>query len=317
MQSTFYNLVGNTPVTGTGLWTAVGNPPGITFVPQCIKSTATRVNGLIPGNVYQFKWTITANATCPPSSDVVQITVDQSPLGGTTSSDATVCTGTNAGVITLAGQLGAVIRWEYNNSGTWQAIANTTATQNYSGLTQTTQYRAWVQSGVCPAVPSSPTTITVMPLPVAANAGTNDEVCNMTSYPLKGNNPAPGTGLWTAVGNPPGVTFVNATIPTTTVNGLQPGNTYQFKWTITGSAACPSNSSTVQIIDDQPPVAGTTGSNTTVCINGNGGQVTLSSQLGNVVRWEYNDSGYLGNNTTNTTSTQSYLNLTKTTQYRA
>ncbi len=97
-NSTTYTLQGNTPVSGTGVWTAVGNPPGITFSPSASSPTAT-AQGLQPGTTYQFKWTITANGTCPPTSSTVTITDDKSPVGGTTAADATVCSGTNAGTI--------------------------------------------------------------------------------------------------------------------------------------------------------------------------------------------------------------------------
>lgn len=53
-------------------------------------------------------------------------------------------------------------------------IANTTSTYNYSGITQTTQFRAVVKSGVCAEVNSSAATITVLPVvpvPVALGAG--------------------------------------------------------------------------------------------------------------------------------------------------
>lgn len=313
---TSYPLHANNPPYGTGKWTVTQGPPG------CIFSSATDpnaiVNGLIPGNIYQFQWTITASPTCPSNSNVVNITIDKAPIGGTTSSPATVCSGSNAGQILLNGEVGTVVRWEssIDNGTTWQPITNTITTQSYSNLTQTTQYRAILHnSNTCPDVPSSPTTITVVPLPIQANAGQDDEICSTTFYDLKGNDPSPGTGMWTG---PPGVTFVDATQYATRVNGLTPGNIYQFKWTITSSASCPSNSSVVNITIDKAPVAGTISANpSTACSGSNGGQITITGQFGTILRWESSiDNGASWQSIANVSATQSYLNLTQTTQYR-
>ena len=92
------------------------------------------------------------------------LTVNPTSVGGTVSSDATVCTGINGGTLTLAGYTGNIVRWESstdNFATVITPIANTTTSQNYTNLIQTTQYRAVVQSGVCPSDNSTFATITV------------------------------------------------------------------------------------------------------------------------------------------------------------
>ncbi|MDB5024375.1 MAG: hypothetical protein JWP78_2130 [Mucilaginibacter sp.] len=312
-NTTFYDLSGNDPSPGTGMWTG---PAGVTFANATDHDT--RVSGLIPGNSYRFQWTITGSPSCPPSSSTVNITIDQAPVGGTTSSPATVCSGGNNGQIFLAGHTGTVVRWEssIDNGTTWQPVTNTGTTQSYTNLTQTTEYRAILHnSNTCPDATSTSTTITVGLPPVQANAGQDNEVCSTTFYDLAGNDPSPGTGMWTG---PPGVTFANATDHDTRVSGLQPGNRYQFKWTITGSPSCPPSSSTVNITIDQAPVGGTTSSPATVCSGGNNGQISLIGAVGSVARWESSvDHGATWQTIINTTTAQSYSNLTQTTQYRA
>ncbi|WP_426667208.1 PKD-like domain-containing protein [Mucilaginibacter sp. McL0603] len=320
--STTYTLQGNNPAPGTGKWTVTGGPAGVTF------SDATNpnavVSGLIPGGgAYQFTWTITSSSTCPPNSNSVNITIDKSPIGGTTSSPATVCTGSNSGTITLASQFGTVVRWESSTTipatpASWVPIANTGTTQPYLNLTQTTIYRAVLHNGVCPDVTSAPTTITVQPLPVTSKPGLDAEICASTTYTLQGNNPSPGTGLWTVVSGPAGSSFSNATSPTATVSGLIPGNIYQFQWTITGSPSCSPSSNVVNITVDKSPIGGTTSAPATVCIGANSGQVVLASQFGTVTRWESsinNGANWLP--IANTSTIQPYLNITQTTQYRA
>ncbi len=316
-SQTFYNLNGNTPPSGTGLWTVLSGPSGATFANAA--SPASRVDGLIPGSVYQFKWTITGSSSCPPTSDIVAITVDKAPVGGIVSSPADVCLGSNAGTLLLTGQYGSVVKWEFSTGNGWQPIANTQTTLHYQNLTQTTQYRAWVHTtAICGDVASAPVTITVEPAPLASIPGPDVVLCNVTQYTMHANNPAPGTGLWTQVQGPVGAVFSDATDPTATVSKLLPGNIYQFKWTITGtSTACPPSSGVVTVSIDQAPVGGTTASDATVCWGTNGGQITLSGYFGTIVRWESSTDGTTWLPIANSTPVQLYTSLTTTTQYRA
>src|SRR6202043_4132472 len=127
---------------------------------------------------------------------------------------------------------------------------------------------------------STVTTITINPPAVAANAGTNQELCNATTYTLQGNNPSPGTGLWTVTSGQTGVIFSDPTQATATVSGLIPGQTYKFTWTITPTAPCTPNSSSVTITDDALTTGGTTTGTATVCSGNNNGNITLAGQLG-------------------------------------
>ncbi len=117
---------------------------------------------------------VVQNGTCAAAnSSSAAITVSNGTVAGGVTADATVCTGSNSGTLTLAGHTGTILRWEssIDNFVTIVTIANTTTTQNYSNLTQTTKYRAVVQNGTCAAANSSSATITVVPSPTASNTG--------------------------------------------------------------------------------------------------------------------------------------------------
>lgn len=248
-NTTTYQLKGNDPSPGTGKWTIVKGPAGATFSDDT-KPNAT-VSGLIPGNLYQFQWTITATPTCPPNSNAVNITIDKPAVGGTTTTSGPnpVCSGSGNGQITLADQEGDIVRWESStdNGATWQPIVNVSTTQSYSNLTQTTQYRAVMQSGKCNLAFSSVTTITVNPVTVISNAGTDQPICNETTANLNGNDPAPFVGTWTQTAGPP-LTIANVNDPHTQISGLVRGNTYTFMWTIKGLPPCGDSFSTVNIV---------------------------------------------------------------------
>jgi hypothetical protein len=263
---------------------------------------------------------VVQNGACGAvNSNVVTITVSPVTVAGTVTADATVCATGNSGTLALAGNTGLITRWEYStdNGSTWSNIANTSGTLNYTNLTTTTVYRSLVQSGACPASYTNAATITVLQAVTASNAGTDQQLCNVTSTTMAGNTPTSGTGTWTAVaGNPNAATFTNAASPTTTVNGLITG-TYQFVWTIS-NGACADSKDTVQVIVYPATIAGTVTANATVCTGLNNGTLTLAGHNGTILRWEYStDNGSTWNAIANTTTSLSYLNLIITTKYRA
>ncbi|MCX2482214.1 PKD domain-containing protein [Pedobacter sp. MR2016-24] len=279
-----FTLQGNAPEipNETGTWTLTSGQVDITIVNPNLPNTA--ITGLRAGQFYTFKWTISAPTTCLPSSDEVVITVNEPTVAGIISSDATICIGTSGSPITLAGQIGSIIKWESSIDGglTWEAIANTTTSLTYPNLTITTQYRAVVQNGSCQSKETNIVTITVTPTDTRADAGTDQQLCNQLSVTLAANASTPlkpgESGLWTLVpANPtnPTINIVNPTSPTTEVTGLVIGQTYTFKWTITGPSACGPTEDNVVIVN-LPPITGNTASSTsanvcsgqTVLLNG-------------------------------------------------
>ena len=61
-----------------------------------------------------------------------------------------LCSGANAGVLTLSGHSGSILNWETSPNGiVWTTLANTTTTQTYTNLISSTYYHAIVQNGVC------------------------------------------------------------------------------------------------------------------------------------------------------------------------
>jgi len=285
-------------------------------------------NNTLADAVVTYKITPQANG-CPGTPFTLSVTVTPLSTVSAVPVSNSICTGSAAGINLTPGIAGTTYTWTStvltgNITGNSQqpAAAATTAINDilidHSLIAGTVRYSITPYNGTCPGNPVN-VTITVQPQPVISNAGVNDEVCNTLSYTLNGNNPSPGTGLWTV--SPAGtVSFNNATLPNATATGLIPGNSYTFTWTITPPAPCSTNSSSVTVIDDAPTIGGTTSGGATVCTGSNGGTITLSGQLGNVVKWETStDNGVTWQSTlpNNTTASQQYLNLTTTTQYRA
>jgi PKD repeat protein len=267
-NATSYTLKGNTPIVGTGKWAIVSAPTTISFTDDTQGNTV--ISGLQAGNTYTFRWTI-SDASCSSSSDDVQITVNPLSVGGTTTGDVNVCAGTNGGNINLTGQVGNVIRWErsIDNGLTWSAVTSTANPYVFSNLTITTQYRAIVQSGSCAEAISTASTITVNPGTVAANAGADQNLCSGNGITLNGNDPSPNTGIWTIVTTQTGVTITDPTLYNTTVTGLVAGQTYKFRWTISGFGGCPPSISETTVTYYSPVTNNITAPTAPVCAGQN------------------------------------------------
>ena len=116
-----------------------------------------------PPATYTAILTVQNAAGCVSIGYPISVTVSSPSVGGTVASDAAFCNVVNSGTLSLSGQTGSVIRWEFSTNGgtSWTPIANTTATQTYTNLTLTTLYRAVVQSGACAQAISSIATRTI------------------------------------------------------------------------------------------------------------------------------------------------------------
>jgi len=293
-----------------------GNGPAIADI---LKNTTT--------NDAVVTYTITPQANgCPGVPFAVAITVKPLPAVTATAANTAVCSG-NTSTINLNPTItGTAFTWTSTTTGSItgnsqqstpisSAAINDVLTNN-SPAAGSVKYTITPFNGNCPGA-STIVTITVLPVPIVSNPGVNTEVCNLTNYTLSGNSPSPGTGLWTV--SPAGPHFTDATKANATAIGLIPGNTYTFTWTITPPAPCPPNSNSVVITDDAPSVGGITSGGATVCSTGSSGTITLSGEVGSIIRWESSTDnfatapGLIPNNT----AVQQYNNLGVTTQYRA
>lgn len=194
-----YSLKGNTPAVGTGIWTVTPSA-GITF--DVATNPTTMARGLIPGNTYQFTWTITSCSLSTSST----VTVKDNPasVGGTASATTPVCVN-STDQVTLSGAVGSVQNWQtsIDNGTTWTDIPNTASpTYTYTNLLTTTAFRAVVKSGSCNVAFSIPVTVTVtqgITQNTISISSTAAEVCYNTAPPqrITGSTPQGGDGTYT------------------------------------------------------------------------------------------------------------------------
>jgi len=103
-------------------------------------------------------------------------------------------------------------------------------------------------------------------MPTTADAGPDQEHCNLTGWTMAANTPAIGTGSWAKIAGSNSPTFSSNTSPTATVTNAT-AQTYVYQWKITNGSCVSSDNVTITLSSiplttnagpDQPHVCGTT-----------------------------------------------------------
>ncbi len=246
------------------------------------------------------------------------VTISAPTVPGSVVSNVTVCYGNNSGVMTLTGYTGSVQFWEYSPDGgvNWYALSNTSNTQPFQNLTQTTMYRAYVKNGGCPGAYSTPATVYVDPM---TNAGTllkdttvcassNSGTLNLTGYTgnvVEWYASTDWGNTWVPLGN---------TSPSYTFSGLTDTTIYKA---VVKSGVCPyDTSNTVKVEVSPGTVGGTLQPKYTVC-QGSSGVLHLVGYTGQIQGWSVSSDGGLSwINIANATDSQAFANIQTTTLYQ-
>lgn len=286
-----------------------------------IANTTTTQNYLNLNQTTKFRAVVQNGSTCTIlNSTSAIITVTNSTVAGAVGSDATVCTGSNSGTLTLSGHAGSISRWESStdNFATITTIANTTTTQNYLNLNQTTKFRAVVQNGSCLAANSTPATITVTNASVGGSVSGDATVCsgsNTGTITLSGQS---GSVIrWeSSTDNFVTITTIANTTTSHSYNNLTINT--KFRAVVKAGTCSEAVSSAATITVTDPSIGGIVTADASVCTGINSGTLTLAGNVGTVIRWESSTDNFTTVITiANTTNSQAYSNLTQTTKFRA
>tara|TARA_R110001592_G_scaffold363109_2_gene680417 strand:- start:90328 stop:98493 length:8166 start_codon:yes stop_codon:yes gene_type:complete len=253
-----FTLLGGTPDAG-GTWSdddGSGNLAGSNFNP-------------LSDGTFHFTYTLAAIGTCPESKSIVTIVVEPMPYAGEDGA-LTVCN------ISQNVDLNSILGGTPDAGGVWTNLDgapafNATGSFNPNGATAgdyNFEYTVSSTSGLCPADVAK-VTVTIEESP---NAGTpsNATICEDGSVDL--------TTL--LAGNTPGGTWSDDNASgqlTGTVFSPNQSGVYRFTYTTPAGSTCASVSSTVTIVVDKLPNAGTD-KETSICEDG--GLMDLFSQLG-------------------------------------
>ena len=259
-------LAANTPVVGIGAWSIVSGTGG------AIANAANPASGFTgtQGTAYTLRWTIT-NSTCTPSTDDVVITFDLAPTTSNAGPDQTVCN-TN---VTLAANAPTT------GTGAWSVVSGTgglfansaSPTSGFTGTQGTAYQLRWtISNGSCTAS-TDDVNITLDQAPTTADAGSDQNLCNVTVTTLAGNTPTTGTGSWSVVSGT--ATITTASSPTSGVTGLVVGSA-TLRWTIS-NGSCTASTDDVVINVSATPTTAAAGPDQTPC-----GPATLAANTATV-----------------------------------
>ena len=254
------------------------------------------------------------------NSSVATITVNPVSVGGSVAGGTPICFGNTSGLLTLSGHTGTVTKWQSSTDGgsTWTDIVNTTTSFTSGVLTQTTQFRAVVASGVCSSANSAATTVTVDPVSVGGTVAGGTTICSGSTSGLLTLSGYTGTitkwqysvspfSSWTDIANT-ATTYTSGALTQTT----------QFRAVVTSGACSPANSAATTVTVDPTSVGGSVAGGTTICSGSSSGLLTLSGQIGTVSKWQYSVSPFsIWTDIANTTTSYTSGSLTQTTQFRA
>lgn len=244
-NATSAELIGNTPLIGTGRWTQVSGPSTATFAapttPRC------GINGLTNGT-YQFRWTISSGPKCPTNQDDVWVRIASiTPTTANAGVDQNICNTTPLYLNGNATALNEIGTWTVTpSSGVVFSNANSPKAV-VTGLSPSTVYTfTWTITNSCGSSADNViVTTSAIVGPIAALAGIDQCLASgITTATLAGNNPSAGTGSWTKLTGGT-ATITNAALYNTTVTGMSDG-TYTFEWAITRNA-CTITRDTVMI----------------------------------------------------------------------
>jgi len=307
-----------TGFTGSILnWESATSP--FTSWTNVINSTNTLSPGLLSQNtIYRA---LVKNGSCNAVySDTATITINSLTIAGSVTGGSTICSGSTSGLLQLSGNNGNVLNWESSVAPftTWTTIPNTSNIYTSGALTQTTQFRAVVQNGNCANATSSSTTVTVNSSSVGGTIIGSTTICSGTSggtLSLSGEN-----GLilrWEKAESP----FVSWQAISNTTNSLVTGilsDSTQYR-AIVKNGLCIEAISNLGSINVTPTtVPGTISGPTNLCSGSNPGNLVLTGNVGNVVRWESAVSPFSSFTTiSNTTNALAPGALTQTTHFRA
>lgn len=219
----------------------------------------------------------------------VTIIVNNPSVGGTVGPNGSGCPGANSGTVNLSGTSDPVKKWQYSYDGiNWTDSAYTNTSLGYTNLTDTTYYRAVVQSGVCPVAYSSFAEIDIFPLVNAGSAGPDYSICTGSgvTITLSGNN---GTVQNWQTSSNGGSSWATSGVTTATfaTGPIAAAGTYLYRATVQSGAACPTNSQTSLVATVRVSASAAAGTLTpdSIC-SGYPGKMTLQNYVGAIVEWQ-------------------------------
>ncbi len=239
-------------------------------------------------------------------------------IGGTPNSFTSITPATGVGTITYQWQISTTSA----SSGFTNIVGATALTYSHGAVSVITYFRRVASNGVEAPIATDPITINISLTSVGGTFIGAGTYCTSAASIQLSLNSFNGTLLsWQSADDSSFTT--NVTTISTTNNPLSVGRPFPFVRYYRALVDVPGCGSIfsrfVKIIVVDQTVAGTSAGNTTFCSTTNSHNITLSGNVGSVLRWESSpNSNFIPlTNINNTTTTLSLTNINTTTYYRA
>jgi gliding motility-associated-like protein len=255
---------------------------------------------------------------CPNDiSGTATVSVQSNPTAGTLDDSDSLCILNASGAIDVVGNTAGVLDWEFSidDGATWNSIGNTTTTENYISLTQTTWYRSLIDGGACPDVYTDTAIIFVEEATDPGILETDTLICEGQSVNLELLNNIGDILSWESSLDATTWNTINLTVPLYNTGAL---NNPMYYRVISKEGICPGDTSNLVYVDVQEEVTpGTLDGAISTCAANATGVLELIGSTSTVIQWESSlNDGLNWTPIANTATTEAYNNLSQTTWYR-
>ncbi|WP_223710991.1 PKD domain-containing protein [Flavobacterium potami] len=260
-------MSGNIPPPDVTLaeWRFVYQPSGSVAVIDTPSAPLTTVSNLTVPGLYILEWVFESN-NCRSLSDIVRIEMNAPPSTANAGPDDTVACQTTYKTAAVPPAVGIGTWTFFSQPPGGNALINspnspvtTLSNINVLGtyvLTWTVTNGNFTNPSLCqPSSDNVAITFNDIP-PSIADAGPDQEVCNLTSVTMDAVQVTSGLGTWTQVSGPNTAGIASVNNENSLMLGLIPG-TYEFLWTVTttNSNGCFSEDSVLVTIYENPSTA--------------------------------------------------------------
>jgi gliding motility-associated-like protein len=247
------------------------------------------------------------------------ITIYAPTVGGSVSGGGLFCDSTGSGSLTLTGNTGAVLNWEYatDSGGTWTKVPAKTTKLNYPNSTKNIVYRALVQNAaVCKVETSALARFVVSPSIAGTLAGGGTYCSESGNGTLNLKGTIGEVRFWQYSTND-GATWNKVANTSTQLYYLSVKQNTKYRAVVQNGQVCPADTSVAAAFIFTPSIAGVISGQDSVCAGSNTGMLTLTGYTGKI-KWKTSvDNGLTWSELSNNSKSNSFTNITQKTLFKA
>lgn len=286
--------------TASGSWTAINQT-----------SDTLSFNNLSSTTTYRA---LVKNGSCGADlSATATITVLDGSAAGTITGSDRVCVSGNSGKIEVTNYKGAIAKWQKRTTGSWVDVSNTSASNSYYNLSETTDYRAVISNNGCKPDTTAVATVQVDALSDGGYVSGDRVVCEGANQAQLIVNATVGeVSAWqySTTGYMPWSSMSNSATDTFELTNITASLYYRA---VVKNGVCAEATSAYLPVEVTPKSdAGKLSKNLELCAGTNFGVIKVNNHTGSVVDWlETSDVNGSWTSSANTSEAYEAQNLTE------